>query len=46
MKKILFAFVSLLIIAQTTAAQQDVAYWGKEDAYLLRQATQIFQLID
>ncbi len=46
MKKILFAFVSLLIIAQTTVAQQDVAYWGKEDAYLLRQATQIYQLID
>lgn len=37
------AFVSL---PNTLLAQEDVAYWGKEDAYLLRQAKYMYELVD
>lgn len=45
MKKIFFSLFALCAFA-TASAQEDVAYWGKEDAYLLRQAKYMYELVD
>ena len=41
----LFATANLTVLAQTKSAEP-VAFWGKEDAYLLKQAVQMFSLAD
>ena len=41
----LFATANLTVMAQTKSAEP-VAFWGKEDAYLLKQAAQMFSLAD
>jgi L-ascorbate metabolism protein UlaG (beta-lactamase superfamily) len=49
MKHYLFSiFTALMFVAlpELAAAQEDVAYWGKEDAYLLRQAKYMYELVD
>lgn len=49
MKQALFTLlttISLWALPSTIWAQEDVAYWGKEEAYLLRQAAHMFNLVD
>ena len=49
MKQSLFSFfaaMALIILPNVASAQEDVAYWGKEDAYLLRQAKYMYELVD
>lgn len=49
MRKALFsiiAAVALISLPSVVQAQEDVAYWGKEDAYLLRQAKYMYELVD
>ncbi|MBO5983527.1 MAG: MBL fold metallo-hydrolase, partial [Rikenellaceae bacterium] len=49
MRKALFSFfavVALISLPSVASAQEDVAYWGKEDAYLLRQAKYMYELVD
>ena len=49
MKHYLFSIFSALMfvaLPELAAAQEDVAYWGKEDAYLLRQAKYMYELVD
>lgn len=49
MRKALFsiiAAVALVALPSIVQAQEDVAYWGKEDAYLLRQAKYMYELVD
>ena len=41
----LFATANLNVMAQTKSAEP-VAFWGKEEAYLLKQAAQMFSLAD
>lgn len=46
-----FTTLSLVVMALAgstldASAQQDVAFWGKEDAYLMRQAAMMFDLAD
>lgn len=40
------SLVLMLASHHTASAQQDVAFWGKEDAYLMRQAAMMFDLSD
>lgn len=42
----IFATLGFMILPSAASAQEDVAYWGKEEAYLLRQATHMFNLVD
>ena len=42
----LFALVAFVISPSLLQAQEDVADWGKEDAYLLRQAKYMYELVD
>lgn len=49
MRQSLFSFLVALAfvsLPNTLLAQEDVAYWGKEDAYLLRQAKYMYELVD
>ena len=49
MRKALFSFfaaAALISLPSVVQAQEDVAYWGKEDAYLLRQAKYMYELVD
>ena len=49
MRKALFSFLAtaaLVALPSVVQAQEDVAYWGKEDAYLLRQAKYMYELVD
>lgn len=49
MRKALFSFLAtaaLISLPSIVQAQEDVAYWGKEDAYLLRQAKYMYELVD
>ena len=49
MKKTLFTLsviFGFLLMPTVASAQEDVAYWGKEDAYLLRQASYMYKLVD
>ena len=47
MKRLLFIICLLsLTLPLSLSAQEDVAYWGKEDAYLLRQAKYMYELVD
>ena len=38
--------MALISLPSVASAQEDVAYWGKEDAYLLRQAKYMYELVD
>lgn len=40
------SLVLMLASHHTASAQQDVTFWGKEDAYLMRQAAMMFDLAD
>ncbi|MBR3886065.1 MAG: MBL fold metallo-hydrolase, partial [Alistipes sp.] len=49
MRKALFSIIAtaaLISLPSVVQAQEDVAYWGKEDAYLLRQAKYMYELVD
>lgn len=49
MRQSLFSFLVALAfvsLPNVVVAQEDVAYWGKEDAYLLRQAKYMYELVD
>ena len=49
MKQSLFSFftaLALITLPAVASAQEDVAYWGKEDAYLMRQAKYMYELVD
>ena len=42
----LVTLVAFVALPSLVRAQEDVAYWGKEDAYLLRQAKYMYELVD
>lgn len=49
MRQSLFSFFAALvfvILPHAVVAQEDVAYWGEADAYLLRQAKYMYELVD
>lgn len=49
MRQSLFSFLVALAfvsLPNTLLAQEDVAYWGEADAYLLRQAKYMYELVD
>lgn len=43
---IISVFAALMMLPMAVSAQEDVAYWGKTDAYLLKQAGLMFNLAD
>ena len=49
MRQSLFSFLVALAfvsLPNVVVAQEDVAYWGEADAYLLRQAKYMYELVD
>ncbi len=49
MKQKLFSLCAAIIfmfVPYIATAQEDIAYWGKEEAYLMRQASYMYNLVD